>query len=162
MSKGSSESSSSSSEEGITGVGSLGCLCWESTTGTSHKGKATANIALNGPLCKGDILGVIKIWPNWGLNPGPSGYIPDALTTELSGLGSCVLASDSYQHVELKPSISCDRLHIQHHFAVVLWVLAHCNGGLIVHSEQRWIRNGETKLPHELVHPEDLLSGLNS
>ncbi|KAJ3925548.1 MAG: hypothetical protein NXY57DRAFT_1065393, partial [Lentinula lateritia] len=25
---------------------------------------------------------------DWGLNPGPSGYIPDALTTELSGLGS--------------------------------------------------------------------------
>src|SRR6266404_8893266 len=119
MSKGSSESSSSSSEEGITGVGSLGCLCWESTTGTSHKGKATANIALNGPLCKGDILGVIKIWPNWGLNPGPSGYIPDALTTELSGLGSWVLASDSYQHVELKPSISCDRLHIQQ--SVTFW-----------------------------------------
>ena len=25
-------------------------------------------------------------WPDWGLNPGPSRHIPDALTTELSGL----------------------------------------------------------------------------
>ena len=27
-----------------------------------------------------------KRWPDWGLNPGPSRHIPDALTTELSGL----------------------------------------------------------------------------
>ena len=26
-----------------------------------------------------------KRWPDWGLNPGPSRHIPDALTTELSG-----------------------------------------------------------------------------
>ena len=25
-------------------------------------------------------------WPDWGLNPGPTGHIPDALPTELSGL----------------------------------------------------------------------------
>ena len=27
-----------------------------------------------------------KRWPDWGLNPGPSRHIPDALTTEISGL----------------------------------------------------------------------------
>ena len=27
-----------------------------------------------------------KRWPDWGLNPGPSRHIPDALTTELLGL----------------------------------------------------------------------------
>ena len=27
-----------------------------------------------------------KRWPHWGLNPGPTGYIPDALPTKLSGL----------------------------------------------------------------------------
>ena len=27
-----------------------------------------------------------KRQPDWGLNPGPSRHIPDALTTELSGL----------------------------------------------------------------------------
>ena len=27
-----------------------------------------------------------KRWPDWGLNPGPTGYLPDALPTELSGL----------------------------------------------------------------------------
>jgi hypothetical protein len=27
-----------------------------------------------------------KRWPDWGLNPGPSRHIQDALTTELSGL----------------------------------------------------------------------------
>ena len=27
-----------------------------------------------------------KRWPGWGLNPGPSRHIPDALTTKLSGL----------------------------------------------------------------------------
>ena len=27
-----------------------------------------------------------KRWPDWGLNPGPSRHILDALTTELSGL----------------------------------------------------------------------------
>ena len=25
-------------------------------------------------------------WPDWGLSPGPSRHIPNALTTELSGL----------------------------------------------------------------------------
>ena len=25
-------------------------------------------------------------WPDWELNPGPTGHIPDALPTELSGL----------------------------------------------------------------------------
>ena len=34
-----------------------------------------------------DVLDVKqKIWPDWGLNPGPSRHIPDAPTTELSGL----------------------------------------------------------------------------
>jgi hypothetical protein len=28
-----------------------------------------------------------KKWPDWGLNPGPSGTAPGALTTELPGLG---------------------------------------------------------------------------
>ena len=28
-----------------------------------------------------------KRWPDWGLNPGPSGNTPGALTTELPGLG---------------------------------------------------------------------------
>jgi hypothetical protein len=28
-----------------------------------------------------------KRWPDWGLNPGPSGTAPGALTTELPGLG---------------------------------------------------------------------------
>ena len=28
-----------------------------------------------------------KEWPDWGLNPGPSGTAPGALTTELPGLG---------------------------------------------------------------------------
>ena len=27
-----------------------------------------------------------KRWPDWGLNPGPSKHIPDALTTKLLGL----------------------------------------------------------------------------
>src|SRR5487761_1715179 len=48
------------------------------------------------------------------------------------------------------------------HLPMVLRVLAHCNGRLIVHSEQRWTRNLVPKLPHELAHPQDLLSGLNS
>jgi hypothetical protein len=29
---------------------------------------------------------VKRIRPDWGLNPGPPGYIPVALTTELSSL----------------------------------------------------------------------------
>ena len=33
-----------------------------------------------------DIIVKQKRWPDWGLNPGPSRHIPDALTTELSGL----------------------------------------------------------------------------
>ena len=41
--------------------------------------------------CGGSVEGVEwglkqKRWPDWGLNPGPSRHIPDALTTELSGL----------------------------------------------------------------------------
>src|SRR5487761_1291665 len=48
------------------------------------------------------------------------------------------------------------------HLPMVLRVLAYCNGRLIVHSKQRWTRNLITKLPHELAHPQDLLSSLNS
>ena len=48
------------------------------------------------------------------------------------------------------------------HPAVMLWVLAHSNGRLIVHSEDRGARDWVPKLPHEMAHPEDLLSGLNS
>ena len=33
-----------------------------------------------------DITVKQKRWPDWELNPGPSRHIPDALTTELSGL----------------------------------------------------------------------------
>src|SRR6266702_4046531 len=43
--------------------------------------------------------------PDWGLNPGPPGYILGALTTELYGPEYRVLVSDSYQ--------LCDRLLIQ-------------------------------------------------
>src|SRR6266702_5192586 len=42
---------------------------------------------------------------DWGLNPGPPGYILGALTTELYGPEYRVLVSDSYQ--------LCDRLLIQ-------------------------------------------------
>jgi hypothetical protein len=36
---------------------------------------------------------VKRKWPDWGLNPGPPGNIPGALTTELPGLSYRVLAS---------------------------------------------------------------------
>src|ERR1700730_12142161 len=45
---------------------------------------------------------------------------------------------------------------------MMLWVLAHCNGGLIVHPEHRWPRDIIPKLPHQLVHSDDLLACFNS
>ena len=43
-------------------------------------------VALENPRVARDTPYKQKRWPDWGLNPGPSRHIPDALTTELSGL----------------------------------------------------------------------------
>jgi hypothetical protein len=39
-----------------------------------------------------------KRWTDWGLNPGPSGTAPGALTTELPGLGD----TGSAKHLDYK------------------------------------------------------------
>src|SRR6266702_249578 len=49
----------------------------------------------NGP--KGKVWVHTRKCPDWGLNPGPPGYILGALTTELYGPEYRVLASHSYQ-----------------------------------------------------------------
>src|SRR6266702_1738782 len=66
--------------------------------------------------------------PDWGLNPGPPGYILGALTTELYGPEYRVLVSDSYQ--------LCDRLLIQQIGVLFGWM---GQAGLLLSGGVGWV-----------------------
>ncbi len=78
--------------------GSIGPSPWIHGTSTTQWG--------NGP--KGKVWVHTRKWPDWGLNPGPPGYILGALTTELYGPKYRVLVSHSYQLWQIAyPTVHC-------------------------------------------------------
>src|SRR6266702_8561786 len=92
--------------------------------------------------------------PDWGLNPGPPGYILGALTTELYGPEYRVLVSDSYQ--------LCDRLLIQHLLPCLLThhCCRHCLSSPLPRMHHVGPQTHPLPLPHHLTTLDPLLPPL--